>query len=529
MEILNIVLTIIAVFILIGVSAYFTIDYLQYRENVYSAISSANADIDGLNKSLSKTSDAIRYDNLSNQTKFNNFDNSLKDYFTFNNLNDAKLYDNNGSNINRNLKLNTPLETNHGMRINTVQNSQGVNNLLICDDKENCVSLNVNSDGFNIIPNKVSSMSIKSQSNNTIAKFDMKNNEIFIGGSDKRSPLFIQNNDVYIQNKSFDKMYSQMNDELANLKNDIDHVSDVMQPQIDGLYHFTRNIEYDQLLNKPLLFDGKFSSLTEVPILFDGNYNSLNDKPLLFNGDYNLLNNKPILFDGNYNSLSGKPALFNGDYNLLNNKPTIFNGNYNSLTNKPSLFDGNYNTLTNKPSLFDGNYNTLTNKPALFNGNYNSLTDKPVLFNGDYNLLNNKPALFNGNYDSLTNKPTLFDGNYDSLTNKPSWTNVINASGMMYQFGSIGSLRSQPNNIWFYNFGSTNTNLRIKGSSLILNVSNSDFATPDIYVEFSTNINGLVQLEASDIGTTIWTIVAEKTINNANSILFNAVKIGKPN
>lgn len=444
MEILNIVLTIIAVFILIGVSAYFTIDYLQYRENVYSAISSANTDIDDLNRSLSKTSDAVRHDNLSNQAKFNNFDNSLKDYFTFNNLNDAKLYDNNGSNINRNLKLNTPLETNHGMRINTVQNSQGVNNLLICDDKENCVSLNVNSDGFNIIPNKVSSMSIKSQSNNTIAKFDMKNNEIFIGGSDKRSPLFIQNNDVYIQNKSFDKMYSQMNDELANLKNDIDHVSDVMQPQIDGLYHFTRNIEYDQLLNKPLLFDGKFSSLTEIPILFDGKYDSLTNKPLLFNGDYN----------------------------LLNNKPTLFNGNYNSLTNKPTIFDGNYN--------------------------------------------------------SLTNKPTLFDGNYNSLTNIPSWANVIPVSGMMHQFGSIGTLRSRPNDIWFYNFGSTNTNLRIKGSSLILNVSNSVYATPDIYVEFSTYINGLVQLEASDVGTTIWTVVAEKTINNANSILFNAAKIGEP-
>lgn len=95
-------------------------------------------------------------------------------------------------------------------------------------------------------------------------------------------------------------------------------------------------------------------------------YLRVNDyKP--FNGviSYNDLTNKPILFDGNYTSLL--------------NKPTIFSGNYNELTNKPILFDGNYNNLINKPSLFSGDFADLMNKPILFSGQYNDLSGLPDL------------------------------------------------------------------------------------------------------------------------------------------------------
>lgn len=37
---------------------------------------------------------------------------------------------------------------------------------------------------------------------------------------------------------------------------------------------------------------------------------------------YNNLSDKPVLFDGNYNNLQNKPTLFSGDYNDLRNKPT---------------------------------------------------------------------------------------------------------------------------------------------------------------------------------------------------------------
>ncbi len=91
------------------------------------------------------------------------------------------------------------------------------------------------------------------------------------------------------------------------------------------------------------------------------------------------IGNKPTLFDGNYTSLTNLPTLFNGDYDNLFNTPTLFSGSYTDLTDKPTLFDGNYESLTNLPSLFSGSYIDLTNKPTLFSGSYNDLTDKPTI------------------------------------------------------------------------------------------------------------------------------------------------------
>ena len=76
-----------------------------------------------------------------------------------------------------------------------------------------------------------------------------------------------------------------------------------------------------------------------------------------FSGSYNDLTNKPALFDGSWISLTGKPAF----------APVATSGIYNDLINKPVLFSGNYNDLTNKPALAtvatSGSYNDLSNKP----------------------------------------------------------------------------------------------------------------------------------------------------------------------
>jgi hypothetical protein len=164
--------------------------------------------------------------------------------------------------------------------------------------------------------------------------------------------------------------------------------------------------EYADLKNKPLLFDGKYTSLTEVPVPFSKNYNDLT--------------NKPILFDGNYASLKGLPTLFSGSWNNLTDKPTLFNGAYSSLSGKPALFSGNYNDLSNLPALFSGQWNDISNKPVFFSGNYADLAGKPVLFSGKYTDLTNTPALFSGNYNDLTNKPTI----PNSTTNISEGTNL---------------------------------------------------------------------------------------------------------
>jgi hypothetical protein len=60
-----------------------------------------------------------------------------------------------------------------------------------------------------------------------------------------------------------------------------------------------------------------------------------------FSGNYNDLSNKPVLFDGTWANLSSKPSFatvaISGSYNDLINKPTLFSGNYNDLTNKPTI------------------------------------------------------------------------------------------------------------------------------------------------------------------------------------------------
>ncbi|MGD0341656.1 MAG: hypothetical protein ABSA76_08125, partial [Bacteroidales bacterium] len=55
-----------------------------------------------------------------------------------------------------------------------------------------------------------------------------------------------------------------------------------------------------------------------------------------FSGNYNDLTNKPALFDGTWLSLTGKPSLaivaISGSYADLSNKPTLSNGTVTSIT-----------------------------------------------------------------------------------------------------------------------------------------------------------------------------------------------------
>lgn len=55
------------------------------------------------------------------------------------------------------------------------------------------------------------------------------------------------------------------------------------------------NITYDQLKNKPTLFDGSYLSLTNQPTLFSGAYDDLTGKPSIFSGAYDDLIGKPDL------------------------------------------------------------------------------------------------------------------------------------------------------------------------------------------------------------------------------------------
>ena len=139
-------------------------------------------------------------------------------------------------------------------------------------------------------------------------------------------------------------------------------------------------------------------------------------------GDYNDLLNRPILFSGNYNDLTNKPTLFSGSYGDLIDKPTLFSGDYDDLTNKPTI-------PTDLSDLSDDSTHRLVtdtlistwNSKSDFSGSYNDLTDKPTIpsaqVNSDWNSSSgvsqilNKPNLAtvatSGSYNDLSDKPTI--------------------------------------------------------------------------------------------------------------------------
>jgi hypothetical protein len=112
-----------------------------------------------------------------------------------------------------------------------------------------------------------------------------------------------------------------------------------------------------------------------------------------------------------WNAVSGlgqilnKPSLFSGSYTDLTNKPTIpaaqVNTDWNAVSgiaqilNKPTLAtvatSGSYNDLSNKPSI----------PAAQVQSDWNAISGMGVILN--------KPTLFSGAYADLTGKPTLGD------------------------------------------------------------------------------------------------------------------------
>jgi hypothetical protein len=166
------------------------------------------------------------------------------------------------------------------------------------------------------------------------------------------------------------------------------------------------------------------------------------------------LEDKPTLFDGAYSSLSGTPTLFDGDYNSLTNTPTTTA--YASLTGVPAVFDESYNSLSDLPTLFDEDYNSLTNKPTLFDGQYSSLSGQPSLFSGAWGDLSGAPAV-----------DTTDDAAFDRLLVDRVETNTagpqyaikgINDSTLngAFNIGLYGQSDHTGSNMGTYNYGAFN-------------------------------------------------------------------------
>jgi hypothetical protein len=214
--------------------------------------------------------------------------------------------------------------------------------------------------------------------------------------------------------------------------------------------------------------------------------------------DYNDLTNKPTLFDGAYSSLSGKPSLAtiatSGSYNDLTDIPTpalsdrLVNGSkqvvlqsngYIRLVNGAQLYDygsgtGNGYGITDAANGTYIGYDPSDTLGALHMDSYSGgnirirTTTLPNTYNdwlyssdgvlsiptgGDIkrngvSVLNS----FSGSYTDLTNKPTLFSGSYNDLTSKPTIPSDINqlsdTNGLLGSGGSTVNIQS-------YNYDAT--------------------------------------------------------------------------
>lgn len=149
-----------------------------------------------------------RINTLNNQSKntdndVNKFDLALKKYFEFSENNQKinnKLFKHAFSGIKPNLKLLSQVQAVNGLKVNTSINTINSQNLKVCNAQNNCMNLNVNNDGFNITPENINNLTINSTTNKPLAKFDLKNNSIYLGGSDINAPLFINNSNLFMNN-----------------------------------------------------------------------------------------------------------------------------------------------------------------------------------------------------------------------------------------------------------------------------------------------------------------------------------------
>jgi hypothetical protein len=191
--------------------------------------------------------------------------------------------------------------------------------------------------------------------------------------------------------------------------------------------------------------------------------------------DYNDLTNKPVLFDGTWISLTGKPLF----------ATVATSGSYSDLINKPTLFDGTWINITGKPTTLGGygitdamsishvangiTSNMITNWNTAYGwGNHSGLY-KPDSYIPTWVEITGKPTFAavatSGSYADLLNKPVLFDGTWGSLSGKPTFATVATS-------GAFADLLSKPTTL--AGFGITdamNTSHTANGitSSLISN------------------------------------------------------------
>jgi hypothetical protein len=194
-------------------------------------------------------------------------------------------------------------------------------------------------------------------------------------------------------------------------------------------------IEGDALIaNKPVLSaiatSGSYDDLINKPSLFNGSYTSLTGKPAMWDSTWVSIKNKPVFFDGNYNSLSNLPVIPTNLTDLINDAGYVTS----SSETDPNFTGWNRSSgiSINASQISDFEISVSNNATVLANTAKNSYpaadatklagiaSGAEVNINADWNaiegdaLIANKPVLANiatsGSFEDLIGKPTTVAG-----------------------------------------------------------------------------------------------------------------------
>lgn len=189
----------------------------DYYDEVKSSINTTNTNLNNLNSRLT-----------SNDVNLDKFDTNLKQFFQYKTngttINDAIYNYKFGVSPNLSLDLIRNVNAISGITIETDNTAN--TNFRLCDKStnKNCMDMNINNQGLNIFPTP-SGTSVNTTNNiyiydktkeNIIAKFDLANKGIYLGGDGENAGMFIKDGNVYV------KKINLLNGDYASIKTTYD-------------------------------------------------------------------------------------------------------------------------------------------------------------------------------------------------------------------------------------------------------------------------------------------------------------------
>jgi len=138
-----------------------------------------------------------------NDTYIDNIDENMRALFNFRQNGNVITNDLQDQQFNTNdisaFDFRTHATATNGMTISTGNAINDNRNLRVCKKESDniCLHFGIGDNGFNIMPQNVHHFIINDKNNNGLARFDMKNNAIFMGGVDESAALILHNNTAY--------------------------------------------------------------------------------------------------------------------------------------------------------------------------------------------------------------------------------------------------------------------------------------------------------------------------------------------